>query len=145
MKHNIWSIIYIVVGIIFIVIGLTSLGNQIYTNLIVVRIIILGIILIILSLIGRVPNRKSDNKKDAEKFNFRETDADENCSKCNRFDKKYFDGYEANCKFFHVKSDRNHVCDLLYPQLIETDNTSYTSKSNKPKIMNHEDLLRKLR
>jgi len=55
----------------------------------------------------------------AKEFNFRETDNDDNCSKCNRFDKKSFDGFEANCKFFHIKTDENHICDLLQPQLEE--------------------------
>ena len=52
-----------------------------------------------------VPNRKSDNIKEAEQFNFRETDTDDNCGECNRFDKNSFDGLNVNCKFFHIKTD----------------------------------------
>jgi hypothetical protein len=117
MKFNIWSIIFIGLGIICIFIGITSLGTQKYANRIGARIFIIGIILIVISLIGMVPNRKSDNKKEAEKFNFRKTDTDENCSKCSRFVKNSFDGLEADCKFFHIKTDEKHTCDLLQPQL----------------------------
>ena len=56
---------------------------------------------------------------EAKEFNFRETDNDDNCSKCNRFDKKSFDGFEANCKYFRIKTDENHICDLLQTQLKE--------------------------
>ena len=66
MKHNIWSIIFIGLGIFCILIGTTSLGNQQYAERLAVKIIILGIILIIFSLLGMVPNRKSDNIKEAE-------------------------------------------------------------------------------
>ena len=94
-----------------------------------------------------VPNRKSDNKKNAEKFNFRETDTDDNCIECNRFDKMFFDGFEANCKFFHIKTDENHICDLLQPQLEKENlNKFNTLNSNKQNnIMEYKDLLRKLR
>ena len=145
MKHNIWSIIFIGLGIICIFIGITSLGNQKYTERIAIRIIILGIILIVLSLFGMVPNRKSDNIKEAEKFNFRETDTTDNCSECNRFDKGSLDGLEVNCKFFHIKTDENHICDLLKPQL-EDENIgkSNTINSNKH-IADYNDLLRKIR
>ena len=127
MKFNIWSIIFIGLGIICISIGITSLGTQKYTNRIGSRIIILGIILIVISLIGMVPNTKSDNIKEAEKFNFIETDTQDNCSKCNRFVKNSFEGFEADCKFFHIKTDANHACDLLRSQLKEKN----TGKSNK--------------
>ena len=127
MKFNIWSVIFIGLGIICIFIGLTSLGIQKYANRIGVRIFILGIILIVISLIGMVPNRKSDNEKEAEKFNFRETETEDNFSKCSRFVKNSFDGFEADCKFFHIKTDENHTCDLLQPQLKRKN----INKSNK--------------
>ena len=146
MKHNIWSIIFILLGIICIFIGLTSLGNQRYTERLAFRIIVLGIILIIFSFIGMVPNRKSDKKKDAKKFNFRETDTDNSCIECNRFDKKSFDGFETNCKFFHIKTDENHICDLLQPQMEKENlNKFNTLNSNKQNIVEYKDLLRKLR
>ena len=68
---------------------------------------------------------------EAKKFNFRETNNDNNCSKCNRFDKKSFDGFEANCKFFHIKTDENHICDLLQTQLEKksiANQTGYVSE-----------------
>jgi uncharacterized membrane protein len=52
MKFNIWSVIFIGLGIICIFIGITSLGTQKYANRIGARIFILGIILIVISLIG---------------------------------------------------------------------------------------------
>ena len=63
---------------------------------------------------------------EAKEFNFRETDNDDNCSKCNRFDKKSFDEFEANCKFFNIKTDENHICDLLQPQLEEESISNQT-------------------
>jgi hypothetical protein len=144
MKFNIWSIIFIVLGIICIFIAITSFGNQKYANRIVGRILILGIILILISLVGMVPNWRSDYKKEAEKFNFRETDSKDNCRKCSRFDVKSFDGFEAHCKFFHIKTDVNHACDLLKPQLDENISKSNTKNSNKH-IVKYKDLLRKIR
>ena len=92
-----------------------------------------------------VPYRKSDHRKRAEKFNFRETDSDNNCRECSRFDMNSYDGFEADCKFFHIKTDEDHVCDLLKPQL-DGENTikSRTVGSNN-RIMNMIDLLRKIR
>lgn len=144
MKHNIWSIIFIGLGIFCIFIGTTSLGNQQYAERLAVRIIILGIILIVFSLLGMVPNRKSDNIKDAEKFNFRKTDNNENCGECSRFDKNSSKDSDVNCKFFHIKTDENHICDLLQPQL-ENENISKSNTKTNNHIMNYEELLKKMR
>ncbi len=130
MKYNVWSIIFIGLGIICILMGVTSLGNQVSTGRVGSRIIFIGIILIVLSLIGMVPYRKSDHRKRAEKFNFRETDTDNNCRECSRFDMNSYDGFEADCKFFHIKTDEDHVCDLLKPQLMGNTIKSRTVGSN---------------
>ena len=145
MKFNIWSTIFIGLGIICIFVGITSVGTQKYTGRIGGRIFILGIILIVLSLIGMVPKRKSDYIKEAEKFSFRETDTDDNCRKCNRFDMNSFDGFEADCKFFHIKTDNNHICDLLQPQLEEENVSKSNTNSGNKHIMKYKDLLRKIR
>jgi hypothetical protein len=145
MKHNIWTIIFIGLGIICILIGITSIGNQLYTERVASRIIILGVVLIILSLFGMVPNRKSDNIKEAEKFNFRETDTDDNCGECNRFDNSSFDGFDVYCKFFHIKTDENHICDLLQPQLDGESINNYNTKNSNKHIADYNDLLRKIR
>lgn len=79
MKHNIWSIIFIILGILSIFIGITSSGNQTYTERASARFIFFGILLIALSLFGMVSNRKLDNIKEARLFNFRETETDDNC------------------------------------------------------------------
>jgi hypothetical protein len=144
MKHNIWSIIFVGLGILSIFIGITSSGNHTYTERASARFIFFGIILIALSLFGMVPNRKSDNIKEAEIFNFRETDTDDNCGKCDRFDKNSFDGLEVNCKFFHIKTDENHICDLLKPQLKEDIVNNFNMNNNKH-IIDYKDLLKKMR
>jgi hypothetical protein len=145
MKHNIWSIIFIGLGIFCIFIGATSLGNQQYIERLAVKIITIGIALIVLSLLGMVPNTKSDNIKEAEKFNFRETDNNDNCGECSRFNKKSSDESDVNCKFFHIKTDENHKCDLLQPQLEEENVNKSNTKNTNNHIMNHEELLKKMR
>jgi hypothetical protein len=52
--------------------------------------------------------------KKAEEFSYRITDNEaDNCLKCECCDMKSLDGFEDSCKFFHIKIDENHVCDLL--------------------------------
>ena len=70
--------------------------------------LLFGLILIVLSLLEMVPNTKSDNIKEPEKFNFRQTDNNNNCGECSRFNKKSSDESDVNCKFFHIKTDENH-------------------------------------
>ena len=116
--------------------------------MLVLGLLILGIILkysIYIVELDLVPKGKSDHRKRAEKFNFRETETDNNCRKCSRFDMNSYDGFEADCKFFHIKTDEDHVCDLLKHQL-DGENTikSRTVGSNN-RIMNMIDLLRKIR
>lgn len=123
--------------------GITSLGNHLSTGRVGSRIIFIGIILIVLSLIGMVPYRKSDHRKRAE-FNFRETDTDNNCSECSRFDMNSSDGFESNCKFFHIKTDEDHICDLLQPQLGRDDTIKSSTIDSNNGIMNLIGLLRKI-
>ena len=59
--------------------------------------------------------KSSKNKQ--ESFNFRDTNSSDNCLKCKYWDSSSFDGFEANCNYFHIKTDENHVCDKLQPQL----------------------------
>ena len=55
------------------------------------------------------------HKNEEEKFDFRETDSDENCLKCRCCNPKSL----TDCKFFHIKIDEHHICDLLEPQIEE--------------------------
>lgn len=57
---------------------------------------------------------KSD-QDEAEIFNFTETDSKINCMNCKYCDMTLFDGYEADCKFFKIKVDQDHICDLGKP------------------------------
>ena len=68
----------------------------------------------------------------AKKFDFRETDNDDNCSECDSFDKKSYDGVEANCKMFHIKTDKNHICDLLQAQFEESGAAGSISQGSMP-------------
>jgi hypothetical protein len=132
---NIWNIIFIILGLIGLIISLITYGAFDYFSFISIVIIAVGIW-----------GMFFDSRNPKTKFNFRETNNYDNCNRCNRFDKKSSDGFVENCKFFHIKTDRNHVCDLLCPQSKdETDNKSYIRKANKPEIIKHEDLLRKMR
>jgi hypothetical protein len=71
---------------------------------------IIGILLVYYSTTSLKLHRNED-----EKFNFRVTESDENCLKCRCCDPKTL----TDCKFFHIKIDENHVCDLLEPQIEE--------------------------
>jgi hypothetical protein len=63
--------------------------------------------------------------KKAEKFNYRGASDEDSCIKCKCFDMKSFDGFEAECKFFHIKIDKDHVCDIIEPQLDEVKQKSH--------------------
>ena len=98
----------IIIGIIFIIIALASVS---FLQEIAGRIGILGIILLFLGVF--IPNMKATGKKSAEKLNFREKDADDNCMTCKYSDLKMLNGSDAGCKWFEIKIDDNHVCDLF--------------------------------
>ncbi len=57
---------------------------------------------------------KNVGMKKAEEFNYRITNNEvTNCLECECCDMKSLDGFEDNCKFFKIKIDAHHVCDLL--------------------------------
>jgi hypothetical protein len=54
---------------------------------------------------------------EAEIFNFTETkDPKINCMNCKYCDMTCFDGYEAQCKFFKVKINKDSICDIGRPE-----------------------------
>ncbi len=96
--------VFIIVGIVLIVIAKISVT---FDWLVVSGFFLLfmGIMGMILPYLRRTPR--------ADRYNFRETTSDNNCSKCDCFDEDSFDGCEADCEFFNIKTDKDHVCDLV--------------------------------
>ena len=96
-------------GIMIIIIGIIALSiTQIVNDrLSYFSIGAIGIILV--GLIWMYFNSK-DSK---QKFNFRKTDSEDNCTKCKYYVAKSFDGVQTNCKFLNIKVDEFHVCDFI--------------------------------
>jgi hypothetical protein len=63
-----------------IILIITSLASESFLGPIVGRIIILAFVLLLLDVF--IPELKGTGKKSAEKFNFRETDSDDNSMNC---------------------------------------------------------------
>jgi len=119
--NNNWNKISIILGILCIGLGIMDGYNNLISGELISNpgtvgngfdlfILILGFLLIYYS---RASVKLHKNEE--EKFNFRETDSHDNCLKCRCCDPKSL----TECKFFHIKIDENHVCDLLEPQLDE--------------------------
>ncbi len=98
----------VISGILLIVIGIASVP---FLGQIVGRIGILGFVLIVIGIF--IPELKTTGKKSAEKLNFREKDSADNCMNCKYCDMKFFDGFEAGCKWFEIKVNDGYVCDLF--------------------------------
>ncbi len=99
-----WQIYLIIIGLILI-----------YISTIVVILdwlVVNGFLILFIGLLGIVWKYVKRPPR-ADKYNFRETTSDNNCSKCDCFDKESFDGYEADCEYFNIKTDKDHVCDLV--------------------------------
>lgn len=102
MKY--WQIHFIILGIILIIIAKFFV--------VFIGLAVTGFFLIFFGLFGIVrPYLKSPPRP--ERYNFRETTSDKNCSKCDSFDEESFDGCEADCEFFNIKTDKDHICDLI--------------------------------
>ena len=51
--------------------------------------------------------------EEADKFDYRETNKEDNCTKCKYYDSEYDESAKGTCKFFHINIDENHICDLF--------------------------------
>lgn len=49
---------------------------------------------------------------DSRKFNLRETDSNDNCTKCKYCDINPSHRVNAHCKFLNIDVDKFHICDL---------------------------------
>jgi hypothetical protein len=96
------GLIFIIIGIIafLITIIVKDLGD--YFSLFAIGIIVIGIWAMFF-----------DSSNPKKKFNYREINYGNNCSKCKYCDMKLFNGYESECKFLKIKIDKNHICDLF--------------------------------
>ena len=119
--ENIWNRIIIIVGILCVFLGIFDAYNTLTSGVTTSNsgnigngyflfLFILGFILIYYS-----RTSLKLHKNEEEKFNFRETDSQDNCLKCKCCNPKSL----TECKFFHIEIDENHVCDLLEPQIEE--------------------------
>ena len=128
MKQT-WKNPIFVIGIIFILIGIILTYINLKSGYITLnaknpvsgsRGSVMGGALYLLLGLGMVfysiVHVKSSKNKE-KLFNFRDTNSSDNCLKCKYWDSQSFDGFEANCNYFHIKTDENHVCDKLKPQL----------------------------
>jgi hypothetical protein len=52
-------------------------------------------------------------KQASEESNYRLVTSFFNCLNCTYCDMEHFDGLLADCKFFRMKIDKEHVCDLF--------------------------------
>jgi hypothetical protein len=80
------------------------------------RIFNLGIILILYNsarLLGFFSFMNLSKQEEADKMDYREINTKDNCTKCKYYDSKSNESSKANCKFFHIKVDENHICDLF--------------------------------
>jgi hypothetical protein len=82
--------------------------------------LILGLILVLYNfarLLGLFSFMNKNHQVEASKFNFREINYGNNCSKCKYYDIKSVESDGAICRFFNLKTDENHMCDLFEIQI----------------------------
>ncbi|ADZ08900.1 hypothetical protein Metbo_0649 [Methanobacterium lacus] len=92
------GIVIISIGIISFIITQIVNDRFSYFSMHAIGIIIVGIVWIIFN--------STDSK---QKYNYRETDSENNCMKCKYSDIKYFNELYANCKFLHIRVDKFHI------------------------------------
>jgi hypothetical protein len=95
-----------------IALGLLSLFIA-YTIPMFAWLVVNGFLFIFIGIIALIAPYTIDGKKRAEKYKFRETTTEKNCKNCTCFDMNSFNGFEGNCKYFKIKTDENHVCNLF--------------------------------
>jgi hypothetical protein len=94
--------IVIIIGIIGFLITKLVKDPHYYFNLSAIGFIVIGIFWMFF-----------DSGNSIQKFNYREINYGNNCSKCKYCDMKLFNGYESECKFLKIKIDKDHVCDFF--------------------------------
>ena len=52
-------------------------------------------------------------QEQADKLDYRETNKENNCTKCKYYDSESHESTKGNCKFFHINVDEKHICDLF--------------------------------
>ena len=102
-KMNKSYIIFIVIGIIALFVSI-YLEDDYYWGM--------GSIIIILIGIWGYLYYPTD-KQASDRYNYRLVTSSFNCMNCTYCDMEHFDGSLADCKFFRIKIDKNHVCDLF--------------------------------
>jgi hypothetical protein len=118
---DIRNIILFVIGITWAYFGIINVYNDLVSGYLTLFDVIqgngfdtfIGIVGIFLIYYSATSLKLHNNEE--EKFNYRITDSDENCLKCKCCNPKSL----TDCKFFHIKIDEHHVCDLLGPQIEE--------------------------
>jgi len=93
-------------GILFIIIGIIAFLITLIVN--DPSYFMFGSVLIII--IGIIWMYYYSN--DSSKFNFREMDSNDNCTKCIYCDINPSHRVNAHCKFLNINVDEFHICDL---------------------------------
>jgi hypothetical protein len=115
------NIIGVGFGVLILFIGLKYSGNfssshgVTWSGRVDSRIFILGLILVLYNiarLLGLFSFMNKNHQEEANKFNFREINYGNNCSKCKYYDTKSVES-DAICRFFNIKTNENHMCDLF--------------------------------
>jgi hypothetical protein len=123
---NFINIVGIGSGIFIIFIGLIYSGDFIssqgitWSDRVDSRIFILGLILVLYNLarlLGLFSFMNKNHKDEACKFNFREINYGNNCSKCKYYNIKSVEADNFACKIFNIETDENHMCDLFCMQI----------------------------